>query len=131
MSDLKIKLGNFLFKNAFFLYKPMYASFKKKQDAFEIALLQKHIRKNDTVLDIGANIGFYATLLAELVGPNGKIYCFEPDGTNFTYLLNASAHLKNITAVNKAVGEKTEKIKIYTSKELNVDHRTYKPEEYD
>lgn len=131
MSDLKIKLGNFLFKNAFFLYKPMYASFKKKQDAYEIDLLRKHIRANDTVLDIGANIGFYATILSELVGPSGKIFCFEPDGTNFKYLLNATAHLKNITCINKAVGEKTEKIKIYTSKELNVDHRTYKPEEYD
>jgi hypothetical protein len=32
---------------------------------------------------------------------------------------------------NKAAGPKTENIKIYTSKDLNVDHRTYKPEEYD
>ena len=32
---------------------------------------------------------------------------------------------------NKAVSSKTEKIKIYTSKNLNVDHRTYKPDEYD
>ena len=30
-----------------------------------------------------------------------------------------------------AVGPKTETLKIYTSKNLNVDHRTYKPEEYD
>lgn len=31
----------------------------------------------------------------------------------------------------KAAGPTTEKIKIYTSREINVDHRTYRPEEFD
>jgi FkbM family methyltransferase len=109
----------------------MYAAFKNKQDAFEIELLKKHIRKNDTVLDIGANIGFYATILSEIVGGNGQVHCFEPDITNFNYLKSATASLKNCVINNKAVGPKTETLKIYTSKNLNVDHRTYKPEEYD
>lgn len=129
--SFSIKLGNFLFKNAFLLYKPLYTRFKNKQDAFEIELLKKHIRKGDTVLDIGANIGYYALKLSEIVGKNGSVHCFEPDKKNFNYLEKATAHLKNIFISNKAVGPKTEKIKIYTSKNLNVDHRTYQPEDYD
>ena len=130
-SSLSIKLGNFLYKNAFGIYKPMYYSFKKKQDAFEIELLQKHISKNDVVLDIGANIGFYAELLSKITGDKGMIHCFEPDKKNFSYLKRACGGLKNVVLNNKAVGSKTETLKIYTSKNLNVDHRTYKPEEFD
>ncbi|MBP7809025.1 MAG: FkbM family methyltransferase [Bacteroidia bacterium] len=109
----------------------MYSVFKNKQDAFEIELLKKHIKQGDTVLDIGANIGFYATILSDIVGEKGKIHCFEPDTTNFNHLKKTTSSYKNIIINNKAVGPKTEKLKIYTSKELNVDHRTYKPEEYD
>ncbi len=129
--SFSIKLGNFLYKNAFSLYKPMYKLFKNKQDAFEIELLKKHIKQNDTVLDIGANIGFYATILSDIVGEKGVVHCFEPDSKNFEHLKKTTADFKNIKINNKAVGPKTEKLKIYTSKNLNVDHRTYKPEEYD
>lgn len=130
-SSFSIKLGNFLYKTSFPLYKKMYSVFKNKQDAFEIELLKKHIKKGDTVLDIGANIGFYATILSDIVGEKGKIHCFEPDATNFSHLQKTISSYKNIAINNKAVGSKTGKLKIYTSKELNVDHRTYKPEEYD
>lgn len=130
-TSFSIKLGNFLYKTSFPLYKKMYSVFKNKQDAFEIELLKKHIKPGDTVLDIGANIGFYATILSDIVGEKGKIHCFEPDTTNFNHLKKTTVSYKNIIINNKAVGPKTEKLKIYTSKELNVDHRTYKPEEYD
>ncbi len=130
-SSFSIKLGNFLFKNCFPLYKITYQSFKQKQDAFEISLIKKYTKPNDTVLDIGANIGFYAELLSNAVGANGKVHCFEPDTTNFNYLEKRCVNLKNIRINNKAVSDKTGVLKIYTSKQLNVDHRTYKPDDYD
>jgi FkbM family methyltransferase len=129
-SSISIKLGNFLYKNAFGLYKPMYSAFKKRQDVFEIDLLKKHVRENDVVLDIGANIGFYAHILSGLVGANGKVHCFEPDTKNFEHLKKACEQYSNVVLNNKAVGPKTEKLKIYTSKNLNVDHRTYKPDDF-
>jgi FkbM family methyltransferase len=109
----------------------MYSAFKKRQDAFEIELLKKYIKPGDTILDIGANIGFYAKILSELTGPTGKVYCFEPDKTNFRHLQKNVSGQTNIILNNKAVGPKNELLKIYTSKDLNVDHRTYKPEEFD
>lgn len=130
-STISIAIGNFLYKNCFPLYKLTYKSFKEKQDEYEISLMRKHIKKNDVVLDIGANIGFYAELLSSIVGENGKVHCFEPDVTNFHHLTNRCKNLNNIQINNKAVSDKTEILKIYTSKKLNVDHRTYKPDEYD
>ena len=130
-SSFSIALGNFLYKNCFPIYKLTYKSFKEKQDAFEISLMKKYIQPGDTVLDIGANIGFYAEILSNIVGEKGNVHCFEPDTTNFKHLKSRSGNLPNVTINNKAVSDKTETIKIYTSKKLNVDHRTYKPDEYD
>src|SRR4051812_7151995 len=93
--SFSISLGNFLYRNIFFLYKPMYSVFKRKQDAFEIKLLQKHIKNNDVVMDIGANIGFYALIISELVGSEGEVHCFEPDRTNFEHLKKNVRHLSN------------------------------------
>ena len=72
--------------------------------------MKKYIRKGAIVLDIGANIGFYTKILSELVGDNGKVYAFEPDKTNFGYLMKNAGHLKNVVFINKAVSDKTGKI---------------------
>jgi FkbM family methyltransferase len=109
----------------------MYRLFKYRQDAFEIDLIRKYLPVNGVALDIGANIGFYAAILSKIAGPSGKVHCFEPDLTNFMHLQNAMKANKNVVINNKAVGPVTEKLKMYTSKNLNVDHRTYEPEAYD
>jgi FkbM family methyltransferase len=129
--SFSIKIGNFLFKRSYFLYKKVYGIFKKRQDAFEISLLQKFIREGNIVLDIGANIGFYASILSQLVGKNGEVHCFEPDEKNFQHLQKTCKNLSNVIINNAAVGPQTEKINIYTSPNLNVDHRTYEPETYE
>ena len=95
-SALSIKIGDFLYKNAFPIYNVIYPFFKRKQDKHEIALLKQYVKKGDIVLDIGANIGFYTKILAELVGENGKVYAFEPDKTNFSYLMKNSESLNRL-----------------------------------
>jgi len=130
-STHSIVIGNFLYKNCYPLYKFTYQLFKKKQDVFEISLMKQYIQKGDSVLDIGANIGFYAEILSELVDKKGKVHCFEPDSTNYKHLEKRCHHLSNVFLNHKAVSDKTDKLKIYTSKQLNVDHRTYKPDDYD
>ncbi|MDP3557859.1 MAG: FkbM family methyltransferase [Bacteroidota bacterium] len=127
----KIKLGNWLFKNCFPLYNFSYSRFKLKNDFHEINTLKKIIQPGNYVLDIGANIGFYAKILSGLVGEKGKVFCFEPDKTNFKYLKKNVGHLSNVILFNNAVSDKKDVIKIYKSKLLNVDHRTYPVNNYD
>ncbi|MBL7933999.1 MAG: FkbM family methyltransferase [Bacteroidia bacterium] len=127
----KIKFGNWLFKNCFPLYNFTYRRFKLKNDRTEIEVLRRIIKPGDHILDIGANIGFYAELLSDMTGPTGQVYCFEPDSVNFRYLLKNTKGLKNVTLFNKAVSSEKGTLKVYKSKLLNVDHRTYPVNNYD
>ncbi len=44
----------------------------------EQALLAKMLKVGAVFYDVGANIGFYSTVAARLVGPTGQIFAFEP-----------------------------------------------------
>ena len=123
-------LATFLYKYLPFIYKPLYFKFKTIQDAFEIRLIHKYIKKGDIVLDIGANIGFYANVFSKFVGYTGKVYCFEPDPVNSKFLISNTKKFNNVELVQKAVADKKGTLTFYTSHRLNVDHRTYKPDKF-
>lgn len=41
--------------------------------------MMRFVTPGMTVLDVGANLGYYTLLLADLVGPAGKVLAFEPN----------------------------------------------------
>lgn len=54
------------------------------------------VKEGETVLQIGAGTGYYTAILAELVGPNGRVYAYEIDERLAAL---ARENLKDITAV--------------------------------
>ncbi|GEM_PF-3176943 len=42
-------------------------------------VMARFARRGTTVVDVGANVGYYTLLLAEAVGPEGKVIAFEPN----------------------------------------------------
>src|SRR5437764_6233118 len=67
--------------------------------------------RNPIIFDVGANLGFIATQLAQaLSGSNAKIYAFEPVPSTFCKLLASigDLHLESqITAICSAVSDST------------------------
>ena len=72
------------------------------------------------IFDVGVNIG--STLLNfSKLSPNGMVFGFEPDSGNF---YKAEKNLKlnnfdNVILINKGLGEKSEKVKLFSVNENN------------
>jgi len=96
-------------------------------EPFETELVKKEVRKSYTVLDLGANIGYYTLIFARLVGNGGNVFAFEPDESNAALLeKNVETNgYRNVRIVKKAVSDKTEKIRLYLSEDNFGDHRIY------
>ena len=119
------KLANKLFEPYYFIYKPLYFFYKNISDRRKIVLFKNIIKPGMRVLDLGANIGFYTVLFSKLAGKNGKVFAFEPDAKNYKYLEGNTKTLHNVIVEKKAVSDKTGKINLFISKDLNVDHQSY------
>lgn len=71
--------------------------------------------KIKTVLDIGANVGQFATNIREQL-PEAQIYSFEPLKECYDSLVETFKTDSNFIAFNYALGEKEEEIEMYKSK---------------
>jgi FkbM family methyltransferase len=60
------------------------------EERFEAELFEDALGDGDTMLDVGANFGYYAVRCARAVGPSGVVHAFEPD-PNARELLSANA----------------------------------------
>lgn len=80
-----------------------------KKQAHLLNLLKKSVRKNDIAVDVGANNGLETLQLSRLVGDKGHVFSFEPETKNFHVLKKnvEKNNLKNVTLLNKAVGNET------------------------
>jgi len=65
-----------------------------------------------TVLDIGANVGKFTTMISEIL-TNVNIYAFEPLSDCYKELIENTKHLDNINYFNFALGEKESESIIY------------------
>ncbi|MBT3257915.1 MAG: FkbM family methyltransferase [Deltaproteobacteria bacterium] len=79
----------------------LYMHGKREDDHREIFL--REIENEYRILDIGANIGYYALMEAILVGKRGRVFAFEPDQRNLE-LLNANVKLNNLNSVISIYG---------------------------
>lgn len=48
------------------------------REAYALETVKRELKEGQVVVDIGANIGYYALLEARIVGTSGKVYAIEP-----------------------------------------------------
>lgn len=98
----------------------------------EVNLFKKLVSRGMVVVDIGANIGYYTLIAANLVGDKGKVFAFEPDPENYTLLVkNIEVNgYKNIISVQKAVSNKTGTTNFFLYEQNKGQHTIYEPSSY-
>lgn len=83
----------------------------------ELKFVEISLKAGMIVLDIGANQGVYTLLASKLVGPQGKVFAFEPSPRDRKALarnltLNRS---KNVTVCDVALGESNTQAVLFTA----------------
>ncbi len=81
-----------------------------------VEAIQKTVREDDVAYDVGAHVGYFSVLMADIVGSGGKVIAFEPRGLNLGYLQKHVAvnNCDNVKIVSKAVGDHSGHAKLET-----------------
>lgn len=93
-------------------------------ERFDIKVFRKHLRSRMTVLDLGANVGFYTFLARSIIGERGRVFAFEPYPRN-SELIRASIRrnkYNNITLVEAAVSDKNGRASLYLSPDASSEN---------
>ncbi|MGA7668453.1 MAG: FkbM family methyltransferase [Pseudolabrys sp.] len=64
----------------------------------ELSFLSRWLKPGMTAIDIGAHLGVYALLISRLVGPQGRVFAYEP-GSEARNLLQQSRNLNVATSL--------------------------------
>jgi FkbM family methyltransferase len=102
-----------------------------RYEPFETSLVESEVRPGMTVVDAGANIGYYSLLFGRLTGPTGRVYAFEPAPQNRKILeANIAGNgLCNITVIGRAASDRAERCTFFLSNENLGDHRMFAADE--
>jgi FkbM family methyltransferase len=69
-------------------------------EANERRLMREFLRPGQTILDVGANVGFLTVFFARATGASGKVYAFEPNPLIFDLLRQNTAPYGQVEAIN-------------------------------
>ena len=96
----------------------------------ETAFIERTLRPGMTVLDVGANIGYYTAMAARRVGPTGRVIALEPDPESFKYLEQtiAANEVGNVVAFQCAAADREAKMTLHISEDNRGDNRLYEPD---
>ncbi|MFH1292185.1 MAG: FkbM family methyltransferase [bacterium] len=96
-------------------------------ETFEALQIQKKLKPGMVAIDIGANIGYYTAMAAKSVGHSGKVFAFEPDPENFSFLKKTVAlnQFQNVECNRIGISNSEGRGQLYLSPENMGDHRIY------
>jgi len=86
-------------------------------------VLREELKEGMTAIDLGANIGYVTLIMAEIVGPRGKVYAIEPNPTSYRILkknIEANGYNDYVEPFNIGISDKNSQLKFYVSEKTNL-----------
>lgn len=118
---LQTAVGKRLFRSAYFLYKRYI-----EDHLLDLLRAFPSLVSDGEILDIGANIGYTAALLAHAAKPGRKVYAFEPEPFNFAILqqvADQAALRGKIVPMQLAMGASDGTTSLWINDYHHADHR--------
>ena len=108
-------------------YARMYLAGKHFAERSELRLFRQNLRPGMTVVDMGANVGFYTVPFSRSVGPGGKVYAFEPDPFCAALLRERSRRMRltNVRVENVALGAREGEATLFCSNRDRAENCTH------
>ena len=85
-----------------------------------VEFYRRYIRKDDVVIEVGANVGGATLLLSDLAS---YVYALEPVPSTFRYLRAFTAKKKNVKIYNLGASHERAKIRMHIAKNPEVNSR--------
>jgi FkbM family methyltransferase len=107
-------------------FESAYLGYKHLIEAGHVGHLRSVVEPGSTVIDVGANIGFFALKFGRWVGPRGRVVAIEPEGRNMATLRRRvrRARLQNvIECVEAAAADRPGEVKLAVNPGHPGDHR--------
>ena len=86
-------------------------------------IVEELVRPGDVCLDVGANFGWFTTLLAKLSGPEGFVHAFEPVPSTFAQLesnVALTATPSRIKINNAALGDREDEVIVHVFDDIGL-----------
>jgi len=112
----KHNITNRLLDKSYLIYKHLF------DDSFS-NFLTKLIEKGSTVIDVGANIGFYTNKFSKLVGKNGLVLAVEPHTNHLEKV--KKLELSNTIVIPTAAGNRIGHTPFFINETHPGDHRCF------
>jgi FkbM family methyltransferase len=108
------------------LFETAYEAYKERVEAGPIGHLEPYVAPGSTVLDIGANIGFFTRRFARWVAPDGRVIAFEPEALNLRRLraiLDRENVAGRVEVLGGVVAERSGRMKLKLNPHHPGDHK--------
>jgi len=108
------------------LFEAAYFGYKRHFEAGSPRRLQPHVSAGSTVIDVGANIGFYAVPFARWVGPQGRLIALEPEAANhrrLTARIAAAGLAGRALLLEAAAAERSGRLRLAINPDHPGDHK--------
>ena len=108
------------------LYECCYRQYKRWIEVGDVQVLRTLVKPGSSVLDVGANVGFFTRLFAQWVTNGGRVIALEPEAANYArlqWMVNRNQFGGVVDTIQAAVAETSGTLNLAINPIHPADHK--------